>query len=311
MAKGHSTHRRVTANSNVPVFRILIPVFVGLGVVFTLLIRQGTMQLLSPAGYIADIQSKILWGMLIFAVIIGTIMLTAFYYVAFHYGEGRPTRYEPEWTGGAKLQLLGWGIPLIAMIALSVVVWDTAHMVDPYRPISSSVPPVTIQVIALRWKWLFLYPDDRVATVNTLEIPVGTPIALRLTADSPMNSFWVPRLSGQVFAMTGMVTQLHIEADKAGVYPGSSAEISGADFASMDFTVHAVSPRVYTAWKAAVRQSSRALDYTAYAQLAQPSGYVAPATYHLGDPNLFNEVIAQFMAPGTDLSNFGIQGANL
>lgn len=297
-----------TTAKKVHVLRILLPVYACFIVLFAVLIRRGTMQLLLPAGTIADIQSRILWGALAFAAVVGSSIIITFFVVAFRYRDGAQARYTPEWTAGKKLQLAGWLIPLVGISAIAVMVWDTAHMVDPYRPLSSTTTPVTVQVVALQWKWLFLYPQDHIATVNMLEIPAGTPINLQLTADAPMNSFWVPRLSGQVYAMTGMVTQLHIQADRPGSYPGSSAEISGAGFAGMAFMVKAVPARDYTAWKATARRSPQSLNYAAYASLAKPSSYNAPATYALADPNLFQAVIMQFMVPGADPSTLTIRG---
>lgn len=295
----------------IPVFKLLVPLYICLAIVFAVLIKHGNLQLLEPAGYIANIQSRILWGALIFAAIVGVIVISSFFFVVLRYREGASARYEPGWTAGKTLQLAGWGIPLVVIIALSVLVWVSAHQVDPYRPISASTPPVTIQVVALPWKWLFIYPADKIATVNTLEIPVGVPVEFQLTADAPMNSFWIPRLSGQAYAMTGMVTQLHIEANKPGTYYGSAAEISGDGFAGMSFTVQAVSAHDYTAWKAAAKYAPHALDYTAYTQLAKPSSYNPPALYRLPYPNLFQAIVMQFMVPGANSSTLYIKGRTM
>lgn len=291
-------------------FWILIPLYIGLAALFALLIRAGHVQLLDPAGYIAGIQSHILWIAITCIGIASSIIIISVFAVVFRYREDAGRRYDPAWTPGKRLLLAGWGIPSVAVAILSVMIWNTAQAVDPYRPISSNAPPVTIQVVALRWKWLFLYPNDNIATVNMMEIPVGTPISLRLTADAPMNSFWIPQLSGQTYAMTGMVTQLHIEADKPGDYAGSPAEISGDGFAGMDFTVHAVTASDYAAWKALAGEGSQPLDYAAYKRLAEPSSYVPPALYALADPNLFDAIVMQFMAPGTVPPTSPINGSN-
>jgi cytochrome o ubiquinol oxidase subunit 2 len=282
-----------------------------LAVVFAVLIRDGQMQLLDPAGLVAGIQSKILWAALAFIAVVGSTIIISFFVVIFRYREGNGKAYKPEWTAGKTLQLLGWGIPSLAILVICVLLWDTAHVVDPYKPISSTTKAVTIQVVALRWKWLFIYPNDHVASVNILEIPVGTPINLELTADAPMNSFWIPRLSGQIYAMTGMVTQLHIEADQAGSYAGSAAEISGDGFSGMDFTVNAVSANDYATWKTTAMYSSQTLDYPAYRKLAEPSSYVAPTYYALADQNLFDAIVMQFMAPGANPSTLQVRGKDL
>ncbi|HVU59657.1 MAG TPA: COX aromatic rich motif-containing protein [Candidatus Saccharimonadales bacterium] len=286
----------------IPVFKLLLPVYIVLLIGFILLVRHGHMQLLEPAGPVADVQARILWGALIFAFVVGVALISTVFFVAFRYREGMRRPYAPDWGAGKRLQLAAWLVPLAAIIAISVMVWDTAHLVDPYRALSSSKQPVTIQVVALRWKWLFIYPNDHIAAVNMMEIPVGTPVSLQLTADAPMNSFWVPRLSGQVYAMNGMVTELHLEADKQGSYAGSPAELSGDDFAGMDFTVKAVSASAYSSWKASARQSSRVLDFAAYTQLARPSGNAPVRTYAAPGANLFTDVVMQYMMPGANVS---------
>lgn len=282
----------------IPILKLLIPLYVCLVALFVLLISRGNMQLLQPAGYIAGIQSRILWGAIICAAIIGSLIVGMFFLVAFRNREGTSRHYQPEWTASKKVQLLGWGIPLIGVLALSFLIWDTAHLVDPYRPISSAVQPVTIQVIALRWKWLFIYPNDHIATVNALEIPAGTPVAFQLTADAPMNSFWIPRLGGQVYAMPGMVTQLHLEADTTGTYTGGPAEMSGGGFAGMGFSVKAVSAHDYAMWKAATKTTVQSLNANTYAQLAEPSSYTPPTAYVVPDTNLFENTVMQFMGTG-------------
>jgi cytochrome o ubiquinol oxidase subunit 2 len=265
--------------------------------VFVVLIRNGNLQLLNPAGYIADTQSTILWGFLVFVAIVGAIMISAFLIVAFRYKEGTTRTYKPEWTADKVVGIVGWGVPLLAIIGISIMIWITAHQVDPYRPITAAAKPITIQVVALQWKWLFIYPNERIATVNMLEIPVGVPINFSLTAEAPMNSFWIPRLGGQVYAMTGMVTQLHLKADKIGTYAGSSAEISGDGFSGMDFTVKAVSAHDYNTWVAGATATQHSLDRTSYAQLARPSSYNQQALYKLTDPDLFNEIVMETMMP--------------
>jgi cytochrome o ubiquinol oxidase subunit 2 len=289
MSKKKATVRRT------PLLVLLVLVYAGLIALFIWLIRNGQLQLLEPAGYIAQVQSWILWGTIIFAIIVGGFILGAFYFVAFRYREGARARYEPNWSGGKLLHLAGWAIPFVAISILSPMVWQTTYQVDPYRPISSVKEPVTVQVVALRWKWLFIYPKEHIATVNYLEIPTGTPIAFELTADAPMNSFWIPRLGGQIYAMPGMVTKLHLQADKTGTYAGNSAEISGDGFAGMNFTVNAVLAQDYAAWATAARQTAAPLDYAAYTQLAKPSSYNPPAFYAVSDQQLFHKIVMQFM----------------
>lgn len=305
-----SINKLLAAADRLSIVKLLIPVYTCIAVLFTVLISRGSMPLLQPSGYIADIQSKILWGAIIFALVVGVTILTSFFVVVSRYKESNHRKYDPEWKANKLVLSVGWGIPIIAITVISVLIWNTAHLVDSYKPIGNA-KGITIQVVALQWKWLFLYPNDHIATMNMLEIPVNTPVNLELTADAPMNGFWIPQLSGQIAAMPGMVTQLHIEADKPGTYAGHPAEISGDHFADMDFTVNAASARDYSAWKTSVGRSANILDYPSYTQLAQPTGNNSIAYYALTDPSLFNEIVMQFMAPGTSQSTLQVRGADL
>ena len=265
---------------------------------FAVLIRNGNMQLLNPQGYIADIQSRILWiafflGFLIALSLIGTV-----YFVVFRYREENThVRYEPNWTVKKRTIVVWYLAPLAAIIVISGFLWSTAHAVDQYKPIPSSVAPLSIQVVALQWKWLFIYPEQQIATVNLLEFPVNTPLDLRLTSDAPMNNIWIPNLGSQIYEMPGMSTQLHLLANTTGNFQGRSAQISGAEFASMVFDARSVSTANFTAWVQTVKNSTKHLDFTTYAALAKPSGAYPPTTYVLTDPNLYNQIITKYTMP--------------
>jgi cytochrome o ubiquinol oxidase subunit 2 len=143
-------------------------------------------------------------------------------------------KHSPNWSGGkAKLIFV---LPAAVVAVLAVLIWKQSHVLDPYKPLQAKAQPITIQVVALQWKWLFIYPEQGIATVNFVEFPKATPVNFVLTADAPMNSFWIPQLGGQIYAMSGMATQTHLMADEVGEYAGSAAEISGAGFANMKFT---------------------------------------------------------------------------
>ena len=159
------------------------------------------------------------------------------------------------------------------------VAWVGAHDLDPRKPIASTVKPVTVQVVSLDWKWLFIYPDQGIASVNHLTIPVGTPVSFELTSSGVMNSFFVPQLGSQIYTMAGMATHLHLQADHPGTYPGLSANFSGDGFADMRFTVDAVPAEQFAQWVSATRNGGPVLDAATYAELAKPSQAVAPFTY--------------------------------
>ena len=178
-----------------------------------------------------------------------------------------------------------------------MITWDSSHALDPYRPLSSNVKPLTIQVVALDWKWLFIYPKQDIATVNYVQFPANTPITFDVTSDAPMNSFWIPQLGGQIYAMPGMATELHLEASQNGSFDGSSANISGKGFSGMTFTAKATSSADFNAWVKTVQQAPQNLDAAAYVALAKPSENVPRAYYANADLTLYNQIIMQYMMP--------------
>jgi cytochrome o ubiquinol oxidase subunit 2 len=210
----------------------------------------------------------------------------------------RRATYRPDWAFSGQLELLVWAIPLLVVTFLGGIAWFGSHALDPYKPLASPAKPIEVEVVSLDWKWLFLYPDADVATVNQLVIPVGVPVHFRLTSSGVMNSFFVPALGSQIYTMAGMTTQVSLQADHPGVYPGLSAQFSGDGFADMRFQVRAVNPAAFSRWVAQTRASGPILDQGAYAALAGPSQNVRPATYRAVQPGLF-ATIARGPAPHT------------
>ena len=178
------------------------------------------------------------------------------------------------------------------------VAWVGAHDLDPRKPISSSATPVTVQVVSLDWKWLFIYPEQGIASVNKLVVPVGTPISFELTSSSVMNSFFVPQLGSQIYTMSGMVTRLHLQADHLGTYPGLSAMFSGDGFSDMRFSVDAVTDNGFAQWVRQARETGPVLDRQSYADLAKPSKAVAPFTYRAVTADLFSGIVNAASAMG-------------
>ena len=178
-------------------------------------------------------------------------------------------------------------------------IWISSHQLDPHAPIPGDSAPLRVDVVALDWKWLFIYPDQGVATVNQLVIPAGTPVQFRLTSATAMNSFFVPQLGSQIYTMGGMITHLHLLADQPGEYPGFSAMFSGDGFSDMRFIAKAVPAGDFNAWLEQARGTGSALDDAAYAELAKPSRAVPSATYRSVDPKLFERIIDLTLAgPG-------------
>lgn len=230
-------------------------------------------------------------------VIVPVYILTVFIAWKYRVSNKRTKKYTPGWASSRWLEAVWWGIPLAIVTVLSVVAWRSSYALDPFKPLSGG-KPLTIQVVALDWKWLFIYPEQQVASVNLAPLPVGRPITFRITSDTVMNSFWIPQLSGQIYAMPGMSTALNLMAGKPGDYYGSSANISGNGFAGMHFTARAEDEQVFNRWAATTRQSAPTLSLNAYNQLARPSKDNPAAAYRLGADNLFDYVVMKYMVPG-------------
>jgi cytochrome o ubiquinol oxidase subunit 2 len=257
-------------------------------------------ELLNPKGDIgAQERTLILLALgLMLLVVIPVIALTLVF--AWRYRESNAAAtYAPKWAHSTRIELVVWSIPCVIVAFLAVLIWRTTHSLDPYRPLDSNVAPVNVEVVALDWKWLFIYPDYGVATVNRLAIPVGTPINFRLTSESIMNSFFIPQLGSQIYAMAGMQTQLHLIADAPGTYAGRSSAFSGPGFSDMHFDTVAMPRDQFSAWIRQARNAPVALDEATYKVLEQPSIKVPPTTYASVTPGLFDSIVDRFMAGGT------------
>src|SRR5215469_17132966 len=251
---------------------------------------------LDPKGPVASAERLIMFNStgIMLAIVIPTILATlgiAFWFRA----SNERARYMPDFDYSGRLELLVWSIPLMTILLVGGVAWLSSYDLDPPKAIAPAEKPVRVQVVALDWKWLFIYPDEGIATVNQLTVPVGVPISLELTSSGVMNSFFVPQLGGQIYTMSGMVTRLHLRADHAGTYRGMSANYSGAGFSDMHFNVDAVPAERFAQWVAATRTTGPVLDAQAYADLAKPSQAVAPFTYHAVTSDLFKGILSTAM----------------
>ena len=247
-----------------------------------------TEGVLDPKGPIALAERQILFNAtgIMLAIVIPTMLATlgiAFWFRA----SNKRARYQPNFEYSGRIELLVWSIPLMTVLLVGVVAWISSYDLDPPKPIASSMKPVRVQVVSLDWKWLFIYPEEGVASVNQLTIPVGTPVSLELTSSGVMNSFFVPQLAGQIYTMAGMVTHLNLQAGSPGTYRGISANFSGDGFSDMHFNVDAIPSEDFARWLASTRRTGPALDAQAYADLVKPSKAVAPFTYRSVAPSLF------------------------
>lgn len=255
---------------------------------------------LDPQGPIAEAERLLLFDATatMLAVIVPVMLLTLAFAWWFRAGNARAT-YRPTWAYSGRLEVVVWVIPALVVMFLGGMAWIATHQLDPPRPIPSTVAPIEVEVVSLDWKWLFIYPGQGVATVNQLVIPAGTPVRLRLTSETVMNSFFVPQLAGQIYTMNGMVTRLNFVADRPGTYPGLSAQYSGAGFSDMRFDVIAVPPADFGGWVARAR-AGPPLDAARYAALTQPSSAVPPEVFGRIQPELFHTIVTRNMpTPGS------------
>jgi len=212
----------------------------------------------------------------------------------------KKAKYTPNWDGNKLLETIWWGIPSVIIIVLSIITWNSSHELDPSKPIVSDVRPITIQVVALQWKWLFIYPEQRIASVNLVQFPEKTPLNFIVTSDAPMNSFWIPSLGGQIYAMSGMTTKIHLIADTTGDFKGSSANISGKGFADMKFIARSSTAVDFNAWVRTIHQSKLGLDVDTYDELSKPGVIKVPTMYTLKDTELYDTIVMKYMMPSSD-----------
>jgi cytochrome o ubiquinol oxidase subunit II len=283
--------------------RIIISIFILFDVylIGKILLVDKNFQVLNPQGFIA-LQEKnvgLVALFLMFLVVIPVFVWALYVGLTYHDGN-KWAKYAPDWDHNNKLQFFIWAFPISIICLLCVFNWTTAHKLDPSQAIASTNQPMTIQVVASRWKWIFIYPKERIATVNLVEFPENTPIHFELSAsDTPMNSFWIPQLGGQIYAMSGMATQTHLIADSTGTYRGVDAEINGDGYAQMTFTAKSVTQNYFNNWVSAVKQSSTpVLDLTTFNKLAQPSQDNPIAYYSSTQDNLFTTIVTKYMAHG-------------
>lgn len=259
---------------------------------------HGDIAVLNPKGEIGEKQSRLLTvSTLLMLIIVIPVYLLAFFIVWKYRADNKKASYKPDWDYSLLAESIWWGLPCVIILILSILTWTSSHELDPFKPIDRDKKPLTIQVVALQWKWLFIYPEQKIATVNFFQFPENTPVHFEITADAPMNSFWIPKLGGQIFAMAGMTTQLYLIAKEPGSYRGSSANLSGEGFSGMEFIAQASSDEDFNSWVNAVKNSPSALDLHTYIELAKPSSYDPVKTYCLQDESLYDWIVMKYMMP--------------
>jgi cytochrome o ubiquinol oxidase subunit 2 len=278
---------------------------VGLLIISGIFLSHVNIPVLQPAGVIGKKERNLIYISLLLSVIVVIPVFIMLFSFAWKYRESNTqAQYSPEFNSSRKLELIWWGVPFAIISILSIITWSSSHDLDPYKSINAAARPLNIQVVALQWKWLFIYPQQNIASVNFLQFPTNTPVNFQITSDAPMNSFWIPQLGGQIYAMPGMSTHLNLMANKAGDYAGKSANISGKGFAGMTFTARASSQKSFNDWVANTYGTNRPLSSQAYDTLTKPSENNPAMYYSSVDQTLYGGVINKYMAPQNNSANY-------
>jgi cytochrome o ubiquinol oxidase subunit II len=269
------------------------------------------MNILDPQGPIGAADTAILIDSvaIMLAIVLPTIV--AIFAFAFWFrASNAKARYLPHWAYSGRIELVVWSVPALTIILLGGVAWIGAHQLDPAKAIEGYAKPLTIQAVSLDWKWLFIYPDQEVATINTLTVPAGVPLRFELTSSSVMNVFFIPQFGSMIYTMNGMATQLNLRADRPGTFEGLSAHFSGDGFSDMHFDVHVVPSEQFSKWAQDASRAEKSLDERGYGEIAKPSMKSQPAIYRLADTQLFNSIVMQKLPPSPGFQA-GVKGAAL
>jgi cytochrome o ubiquinol oxidase subunit 2 len=271
--------------------------FFGLLSLYTAFFLGGCSDILlfNPKGPIGDAERfVIIASIALMLIVVIPVFIMVFLFPRKYRASNIKATYMPKWSRSGKIELVIWLVPAIIITVLGILIWNTTHRLDPYKPIDIGVKPISIEAVSLDWKWLFIYPDQNVATVNQLVFPASVPLSFRITSGTVMTSFFIPQLGSQIYAMAGMQTRLHLLANEPGIYTGQNQQFSGRGYADMSFKAIAVSPKEYEEWVQKVKQSPDTLDLARYETLEKPSTGYPVSLFSSVEPDLFDRIIRKF-----------------
>ena len=267
---------------------------------FAALLHGKQIDVLAPAGVVAEEQRQILMFALILSALVVIPVFVMLAVFSFKYRESnKKARYDPNWSENAVLEGVWWGIPIVIIGILGVITFQTSHSLDPYRKIGEGTKPLAIQVIGLQWKWLFIYPEHGVATLNYAPVPLEHPVHFSLTTEAPMSAFWIPALGSQIYAMNGMESQLNTKATKLGSYTGYNTNINGEGYAKMTFETDVVTEEAFADWVRKTKAEGSELDMKTYEKIAEPKAVTERRSYKLVDTELYTTVLHRNMSHGS------------
>lgn len=281
---------------------MLALLLVAFGLITTFFVMTGNVAVLNPGGIVAEKEKDlIIFTVLLSMVVIIPVFIMLFAF-AWRYRDGnkkRTAKYTPDVGGSKLLEVLWWGIPIIIIGILSVVTWISTHDLDPHKELESDKKAITIQVVALEWKWLFIYPEQQVASINEVRFPENTPVNFEITADAPMSAFWIPNLGSQIYAMKGMTTKLSLMADATGEYYGTNTNINGEGYSKMTFKAVATTDEEFTDWLADKELfADNHLNWERYLELVKPTMNDGVTYFHIHDTTMHDQIVNQYMGHG-------------
>ena len=258
---------------------------------------------LEPAGLVAKQERTLLFdSVALMLIVVIPVIIMSFAFAWRYRASHKTSEYKPNWSHNNHLEAVWWGVPCVIIVILGILTWRTTHSLDPYRKLAVPGKPLLVEAVALRWKWLFIYPEQHIATVNYLELPKDRQVEFYITADAPMSSFFIPQLGSQIYAMAGMRTRLHLQATQVGSFEGMNTQYNGNGFANMKFTVNVVQPTDFNRWVAKTKQANSILNLAMYKKIVRPTENRFPATYYSAVyPNLFKRIMQQYTMPNMRL----------
>lgn len=283
--------------------KVLRSVVKATGIVSILLLTGcQKLGLLDPKGYVAIQQKQLMIDSLALMLIVVIPVIIMSFAFAFRYRSTKHKgNYSPEHSHNTLLEVFWWGIPTVIVVVLGIMVWKQSHRLDPYRKLDMPGKPMIVQVVALRWKWLFIYPEQGIATVNYFKAPENKQVEFWITADAPMSAFEIPQLVGQIYAMAGMRTRLHMYSSFPGKYVGLDTQFNGDGFSDMKFNAYIVPKAEFTKWVASVKQNKHTLNIAEYQKIVKPSIADPAKFYGSFRPGMFNRIMEQFTKPNMRL----------
>lgn len=282
------------------IFKIILALITLIAVVAAsvIYIQNHAIPVLQPSGFIGVKERNLIItaSELMLIVAIPVFVMTIFF--SWYYREeNEKAKHTPDWEHNTLVEYFWWGIPFVIITCLAVITWKSSYELSPFKPLESNKKPLVIQAVALQWKWLFIYPDEGIATINYIRFPVDQPILFQITADAPMNSFWIPALGGQIYAMPAMRSEINLIANKKGTFRGLSSNISGTGFSKMTFNAEATSTADYQSWVEKAQDSRLTMNWKTYSQLVKPTEQNPVKLYKLEKRNLFDDILMQYMMP--------------